>query len=86
MDSNLSKIYTLLISLLIISILLLSLTIFYVGKNLGELSECNATKEFAQDWFLSIEILGPKDKELRDNLKNIINETKCNYGEIKYSD
>ena len=86
MDSKLSKIYTLLISLLIISILLLSLTIFYVGKNLGELSECIANKEFSQDWFLSIEISSPKDLELRENLKNYINETKCNYGEIKYSD
>ena len=86
MDSKLSKIYTLLISLLIISILLLSLTIFYVGKNLGELSECIAKKEFSQDWFLSIEISSPKDLELRENLKNYINETKCNYGEIKYSD
>jgi len=80
------KINTLLISFLILSILLLSLTIFYVGKNLGELSECIAKKEFAQEWYLSLEISSPQDIELKDDLKNYINETKCNYGEIKYSD
>jgi len=84
MDNNLSKVYTLLIGLLILSILLLSFTIFFVGKNLGELSECVMKREMAQEWWLSIRVDGPRDREQKSALQIFVKETVCKYGEIEY--